>query len=344
MVAWEESAQSDREVPMSSFPIDRSDPLIGKVIDRCVIDRKLEPGDTEGESNYYLAIDTDALNSFKIKILDPAQSENQRAIRRFYRPAQELMRLQHENLISILNMDQEDGHFFIREEYFAGESLGEIIHRDGKSPWKDAARILLQLSSALAHVHSWGIYHQDIRPSNIFIGEQDSVVKLLNFRRRFLMNPSIPGEITEATYFMSPEFTKRGWADESCDLYSLGVLAYYLLTGVRPFEGQSTGEIFNKHLYHTPSSPKIYTADLPQEICYLIDKCLRKDKNERYQSAEEIVNDLQLIIDLYDEEKGESQRRHSRKALQAGLLKKPGGVVNALSGAFSRFFFRESTP
>ncbi|MDF1666190.1 MAG: serine/threonine-protein kinase [Planctomycetota bacterium] len=282
----------------NSSPIDPSDPLIGKVVDGCVLDRKLDHGSTT--SHTYIATHTDLQKSFTIKILDPVQAQSGDALQRFHREAQSVARLDHPNIASIQNVGQEHGYYFIRGEFPDGENLETIIKERGKLPWKKATYILIQAANGLAHAHSKSIIHRDFKPESILVSDDLKVIKLMNF---FLAKQisqatrvSVTGQIVGDPHFMSPEQAGGKETDERSDIYSLGVTYYYLVSAVKPYNGRNPQEIFLKHFFYTPESPKIYTPDLPQEVCDVIRKCLKKKKLERYQSVDEVTNHLLQIL------------------------------------------------
>lgn len=284
--------------------VDKSDPHIGKVIDGCVLDRKLGQG---GMGIAYLATHTELQRPFVIKLLNPTLTSSEDTIQRFYREAQSVAKLNHNNIVAIQNVGHDNGFYFIRMEYVDGVTLESVVRARKKLPWRVASDIIFQTASALAHAHSKGIIHRDIKPENIMFCEGPNVVKVMDFglakHVQSATKVSVTGQIVGTPFFMSPEQAGGKETDERSDIYSLGVTYYYLVSGVKPFNGKNLQEIFLKHFFYTPESPKIYTPDLPQEVCDMIRQCLKKKKAERYQSADDIANDLDQILAAHSDEK-----------------------------------------
>lgn len=296
--------------------VDKSDPHIGKVIDGCVLDRKLGQG---GMGIAYLATHTELQRPFVIKLLNPTLTSSEDTIQRFYREAQSVAKLNHNNIVAIQNVGHDNGFYFIRMEYVDGVTLESVVRSRKKLAWRKASDIIFQTASALAHAHSKGIIHRDIKPENIMFCEGPGVVKVMDFglakHVQSATKVSVTGQIVGTPFFMSPEQAGGKETDERSDIYSLGVTYYYLVSGVKPFNGKNLQEIFLKHFFYTPESPKIYTPDLPQEVCDMIRQCLKKKKAERYQSADDIANDLDQILAAHNEEKSQEAQGEAAEYL-----------------------------
>ena len=275
-----------------------SDPLLGRVIDGCVLDRKLGQG---GMGIAYLATHQELDRQFVIKLLNPSLTGSSDTVQRFFREAQSVARLNHPNIIAIQNVGQDGDFYFIRMEYCDGQTLESMIRARKKLDWNYATMVMSQTAKALAHAHGKGIIHRDIKPENIMVSADGQTVKVMDYglakQVQAATKVSVTGQIVGTPFFMSPEQAGGKPTDARSDLYSVGVTYYYGLTGVKPFNGKNLQEIFLKHFFYTPESPKIYTPDLPEEVCDVIKKCLKKKKKERYQTADELAEDLDRILE-----------------------------------------------
>ncbi|MCW8139429.1 MAG: serine/threonine protein kinase, partial [Planctomycetota bacterium] len=273
-----------------------NDPIIGKVIDACRIQRKLGQG---GMGVVYLAEHESLRQQFVIKILNPALVGAEDTVERFFREAQACAQLNHPGIVAIQNVGQEGEYYFIRMEYIEGKTLEDTIKETNQLEWRRSVDIIVETAEALSHAHQKGMIHRDIKPENIMLTPQGAV-KVMDFglAKHVHSNAkvSVTGQIVGTPFFMSPEQAGGKPTDARSDIYSLGVTLYYMLTGVKPFNGKNLQEIFLKHFFYAPESPKIYNAELPEALCEVVKRCLKKKKKERYQSAKELVKDLRAVL------------------------------------------------
>ncbi len=273
------------------------DPIVGKVIDGCKIQRKLGQG---GMGVVYLAEHESLRQAFVIKILNPALVGAEDTVERFFREAQACAQLNHPGIVAIQNVGQEGEYYFIRMEYIEGKTLEDTIKEKNQLDWRHSVQIIVETADALSHAHQKGMIHRDIKPENIMLTPQGAV-KVMDFGLAKHVHSSakvsVTGQIVGTPFFMSPEQAGGKPTDARSDIYSLGVTLYYMLTGVKPFNGKNLQEIFLKHFFYAPESPKIYNAELPEALCEIVKKCLKKKKKERYQSAKEMVKDLRTVLD-----------------------------------------------
>ncbi|MGE0713311.1 MAG: protein kinase [Planctomycetota bacterium] len=274
-----------------------SDPIIGKTIDGCVVQRKLGQG---GMGVVYLAEHETLKQEFVLKILNPALTGAEDTVDRFFREAQACAQLNHPGIVAIQNVGQEGEYYFIRMEYVEGETLEDRIRQENQLDWREATRMCIEVADALSHAHQKGMIHRDIKPENV-MRTPDGAVKVMDFGLAKHVHSSakvsVTGQIVGTPFFMSPEQAGGKPTDARSDIYSLGVTLYYLVTGVKPFNGKNLQEIFLKHFFYAPESPKIYNDALPESLCEIVKRCLKKKKKERYQSAKALVRDLQAILD-----------------------------------------------
>src|SRR5581483_7293345 len=273
------------------------DPIIGKEIDGCAIVKKIGQG---GMGIVYLAEHTKLRQQYVVKILNPALTAAEDTIQRFFREAQSVARLNHPGIVGIQNVGQEGEYYYIRMEYVDGDTVENIVKEQKKLEWKLATRIIYETAEALSHAHKKGTIHRDIKPENIML-TKNGEVKVMDFglakQVQAATKVSVTGQIVGTPFFMSPEQAGGKTVDARSDIYSLGVSYYYMLTGVKPFNGKNLQEIFLKHFFYQPESPKIHTPDVPENVCEVIRRCLKKKKKERYQSDAHLMKDLQAVLE-----------------------------------------------
>jgi tRNA A-37 threonylcarbamoyl transferase component Bud32/outer membrane protein assembly factor BamB len=278
-------------------PVAIADALIGKEIDGCTIVKKIGQG---GMGIVYLAEHSKLRQQYVVKILNPALTAAEDTVQRFFREAQSVARLNHHGIVGIQNVGQEGDYYYIRMEYVDGDTVENIIKKEHKLDWHLATKIVLDTAEALSHAHKKGVVHRDIKPENIMLTQQGEV-KVMDFglakQVQAATKVSVTGQIVGTPFFMSPEQAGGKTVDARSDIYSLGVSYYYMLTGVKPFNGKNLQEIFLKHFFYQPESPKIHTPDVPENVCEVIRRCLKKKKKERYQSAAHFMKDLQAVLE-----------------------------------------------
>ncbi len=243
----------------------------------------------------YRAEDLKLHRSVALKFLPPELTNNPEAKRRLINEATALSSLQHKNICVIHDIDEtEDGQLFITMEYLEGDTLGKIIEA-GPLPMDRALHIALEVAQGLASAHRHGTVHRDIKPANIIL-TRDHTVKILDFgvadiveREVHAKASSVAGTIA----YMSPEQAREEQVDHRTDIWSLGVVMYEMVTGKHPFGGQyehaAIYAIVNQK--HAPAS--VLRPEIPSAIEKVIDRCLEKSREARYQEMESLVADLQ---------------------------------------------------
>ena len=221
-------------------------------------------------------------------------------IERFYREAKAAGRLSHPSIVTIHEVGESNGRYFIAMEYLEGHTLRDLIQLQGPLPPDRAADIATQILDALDYAHSQGVVHRDIKPDNIHI-LPDGRVKITDFGiARIMTDPAITtdGRIFGTPSYMSPEQIAGRPVDERSDLFSLGVVLYEMLTGRKPFVGDSIVTITYQITTVDPPAPEGISGDLVRVIM----KALAKDVSARYQSAKEMAADIRRAAQRSDTE------------------------------------------
>lgn len=223
------------------------------------------------------------------------EAQRQERINRFLREAKAAGRLSHPNIVTIHEVGIDGGRHYIVMEYLEGENLRERLQRQGAIPLKEAVDITLQVLAALEHAHRMGVVHRDIKPENIHI-LPDGLVKLTDFgiaRIVFEPNITIDGQIFGTPSYMSPEQIEGGEIDQRTDIFSVGVVLYEMLTGRKPFTGESIVTITYNIMHKEPTPP----PGVPYGIERVLMRAMAKRPIDRYASAREMSEDLKRAME-----------------------------------------------
>lgn len=233
-----------------------------------------------------------------VKVLRDEFTTDEEFIKRFAAEAQSAASLTHPNIVSIYDVGHEDNLYYIVMELIKGKTLKQIINEDGKLPWKWSLNIASQIASALETAHRNKIIHRDIKPHNIIITE-DGIAKVTDFGiAKVVSNSTITafGATIGSVHYFSPEHAKGGYTDEKSDIYSLGVVMYEMLTGQVPFDADTAVSVALKHMQEDPIEPMELNPDIPRAVNDIIMKAMQKDTGLRYQSATEMLNDINMAL------------------------------------------------
>ena len=257
------------------------------------IKKKLGQG---GMGEVWLADDTELHRQVALKFLSvPIQSSDELKVR-FKREARIAAQLSHPNIVTLFEVNEYQNMPFIVMEYFAGQSLEGIITRKGL-PVAEVIDIVSQICDGLAHAHGKRIVHRDIKPDNILV-DSNSHVKITDFGIAKLQGSTLltqEGMRIGTPNYMSPQQADGEAVDQRSDIFSLGVVLYELLTGQRPFVGDTTATILYAICHKMPQPLSFYKPDLPAKLQDVIDTVLDKDPETRYQTVGELRNALKRI-------------------------------------------------
>ena len=256
----------------------------------------------------YKAEDTRLKRPVALKFLPEALSRDRRALERFEREAQAASALNHPHICTVHDIDEADGQPFIAMELLEGASLRSRI-QGRPLPIREILDLGVQLADALDAAHAKGILHRDIKPENIFITPRGTA-KLLDFGIAKLVAeqtnekiPTItfpqwataPGMAVGTVAYMSPEQVRGEPLDVRTDLFSFGIVLYEMVTGVKPFGGATSGAVCTEIQTKTPTAPVRLNPDVPGELERIINKALEKEARLRYQSAKDLLVDLERL-------------------------------------------------
>ncbi len=272
-----------------------SAPLVGQSFGKCRLISLIGKG---GMGSVYLAEHLFLKRRVAIKILSRDLSSDPEELARFEKEAIAAARLDHENIVTIHDVDEENGRLFIVMEYVDGEDLDLYLRRKGALPVRRATEIVREVTRALEHAHAAGVVHRDIKPGNVLIGKKGEV-KITDFGLALDVGhkESHGGDYVLGTpFYVSPEQAQGLPADGRSDLYSLGVTFYQMLTGRRPFEGRSPDSVVRKHLEKPRPSPRARRPALARTIEAIVQRLMAIKPEARYASARDLRRDLDLFL------------------------------------------------
>jgi len=283
---------------------------LGKTIGKVRIDKYLAHG---GMAEVYLGTHLTLDRPVAIKVLHGYIEENNDLLMRFQREAKVVAGLRHPNIVQIYDFDAIDGHPYIVMEYLKGPPLNSYLRglhsRNERIPTHQVARLLRALTSALDYAHGQGVVHRDIKPGNVLLhGKADVIpldqpltndveVVLTDFGLVRIVNSASQtdsGMVSGTPAYMAPEQARGDKTDHRTDIYSLGIVLYEMLAGRVPFESDSTLSVIYMHINEPP--PPI--PGISEEVQDVIDRALKKNPDERYQSSREMAVDFFLAIGM----------------------------------------------
>lgn len=310
-----------------------------------------------GMGQVYFARDTQLRRNVALKLLASQLTRDPRGVRRFAQEAQAASALNHPNILTLYDFGEVDGVYYMATEYVEGETVRQRLNQ-GNLGAEEAANIGDQVASALIVAHERGIVHRDIKPANLMV-RNDGIVKLLDFgiakltdeaSRRGLdtiLSVSDAGAVMGTVRYMSPEQARGQVVDGRSDLFSLGVVMYEMLAGQAPFQGETTSDVIAEILKGEPIPLSTAVPGLAPQVEIIVQKAMRKKREERYQSASEMRQDLQefrketefqrklkesATPNSGDTTRGKQALPVARAAARAGLLKAVFALLLIVAG------------
>lgn len=274
--------------------------LTGKVLGEFKLLRKLGRG---GMAEVYLAEQTSLRRNVAVKVLRSEFTSDANYLRRFQQEATAAGTLSHPNIVQVYLIGEQDGVHFIAQEYVQGRNLKEFLARKGPLDLPVALVILKQVAAALQVAGAAGVVHRDIKPENILLNKKGEA-KVADFG---LAQLTLQGEKVALTQvgvtmgtplYMSPEQVNGKPLDIRSDLYSFGVMAYHMLAGKPPFQGESPLAIAVQHLNSQCPPLKSVRPDLPDAVCEFVHKLMAKKRDDRYPDAQTVLQELKQLSRL----------------------------------------------
>jgi len=259
----------------------------------------IEPIGIGGMGAVLKAVDLTLGRTVALKVLPPDLANDDEHLQRFQLEARAAARLDHENIAQVYYCGADSGLHFIAFEYVDGEDLKTLLARSGPPPVDVAIRTMLQIARGLAHAASRGVIHRDIKPSNVIVTAHGKA-KIVDMGLARLEGPAdgvTRSGATLGTYdYISPEQAlEPRSADSRSDIYSLGCTFYHWLTGHSPVPDGTAAKKLHFHQSMQPADPRFYNRSLSDNLVDVLGRMMAKDPMDRYQSPDELVNDLQSI-------------------------------------------------
>ena len=291
-----------------------------------------------------------------VKIMREEMAADEEFKRRFCAESHAIAMLSHPNIVAVYDVSHSDDVEYIVMELVDGITLKQYMDKRGAISWKEALHFTKQITKALAHAHSRGIIHRDIKPQNIML-LKDGTIKVADFGIAALENEmQESGQAVGSIHYIAPEQARGENPDARSDIYSLGIVMYEMLTGRKPYTGETIGEIAVKHMSSLPTMPSDIVPDIPPELERITLKAMSCPINKRYQSANELLDDLDKFTQaqIAQEKKPEyenpavapvrsvsemSREKYSLRRKRSGTVAYMTGVLGGLVLILALFVF-----
>jgi serine/threonine-protein kinase len=243
----------------------------------------------------YLAHDVSLDRPVALKLLPPALAAQPGLRDRFIREARTAAKLAHPNIVAIHAVEEVDDFVFFVMAYVEGETLEERVLARGALPPSEAARVLREIAWALAYAHSHGVVHRDVKPDNVLLDSETGRAMVMDFGiAQVSEGPGMTavGEVLGTAEFMSPEQASGEEVDVRTDVYALGVLGHYVLTGRLPFQGSTVAATLAQHLTQPAPSLTVVAPEVPAPLARIVERCLEKNREARFDDGEKLAEEL----------------------------------------------------
>lgn len=272
------------------------DPLIGTKVGPCRVEARLAAG---GMGVVYRAHHAPTDQSVALKVLAPSLAADQEYVTRFFREAGAAGQIDHPNVVRVIDVGRHQDMYYLVMEFVQGDTLDRTLENDGRMGLERATRLVRDIASGLAAAHRAGIIHRDVKPGNVIVS-RDGRPHLTDFglarHAQTRKGLTIEGTFLGTPEYSSPEQVEGRKLDHRTDLYSLGVTYYHLLSGTLPFLGESPMEIAIKRTKEDPRPLEHALPTADPRACAVVKKLLQRDAAQRYQSATDLMQDLEAIL------------------------------------------------
>ncbi len=250
-----------------------------------------------GMGRVYKAYDAEIREHVALKVLNPEIAADESIIERFRNELKLARRISHRHVCRMFDLGRAEDTTYISMEYVSGEDLKTLLRRIGHLPAGKAVRFAGQVAEGLMEAHRAGVVHRDLKPQNIMIDREGSA-RIMDFgiaRALKAKGMTDPGMIIGTPDYMAPEQFEGKEADQRTDIYALGAILFEMVTSVPPFEGETPLVVAMKHKTEKPRDPREANPQVPEALSRLILRCLEKDREKRFQSAEEVRDGLRAL-------------------------------------------------
>ena len=269
------------------------DPLVGRVLDgRYHVVSRLARG---GMATVYEAVDSRLDRTVALKVMHPGLAEDEEFVSRFIREAKSAARLSHPNVVAVYDQGADDGHVFLAMEHVRGRTLRDLLREVGRLNPRQALEVFEPMLAALGAAHNAGIVHRDVKPENVLLSD-DGHVKVADFGlARAVANATshtTSGILMGTVGYLSPEQVERGIADPRSDVYAAGILLFEMLTGDKPYDGETALQIAYRHVHDDVPPPSSIVRGLPAELDALVVRATSRDPDKRPADAKRFLAEV----------------------------------------------------
>lgn len=255
-----------------------------------------------GMADVYKASDGKLNRSVAVKVLRREYSSDENFINKFKQEAMAAASISSPYVVNVYDVGEEDDINYIVMELAEGITLKELIQQKGKLEIIESIQIAMQIVNGIREAHMHGIIHRDIKPQNVMVSS-DGKAKVMDFGiARAVTAQTITANTVGSVHYISPEQARGSACDERCDIYSIGITMYEMITGRVPFDGESTVAIALAHIKEPITPPSVYDPMIPVSLEKIIMKCTQKKPEFRYSSADELIEDLKKALMTPDED------------------------------------------
>jgi serine/threonine-protein kinase len=301
--------------------------LIGKILNNRY--EILEQIGSGGMAIVYKAKCNKLNREVAVKVIRDEFSSNPDFIKRFNNESQAIAKLSHPNIVSVYDVGCDDSKHYIVMEYINGPTFKKYLNNNSLE-WKEITKLCLEICKGINAAHKKNILHRDIKPQNIMLTE-DNIIKVTDFGiAKFMTDATvtIAGTTLGSTNYFSPEQAKGEKTDIISDIYSLGIILYESITGTLPFKGESAISVAIKHIQEVPEEPINIKPNIPKSLNDIIMKTLEKDKNMRYQTTNELIENLIKILENPNIEIEKNAENQNSKAQDIGKTMAIDAILN----------------
>jgi beta-lactam-binding protein with PASTA domain/tRNA A-37 threonylcarbamoyl transferase component Bud32 len=267
-----------------------ADPLVGRVLEgRYAVQSRIARG---GMATVYLAVDQRLDREVAIKVMHADLARDEDFLRRFIREARSAARLSHPGVVSVYDQGEDAGSWFLVMEYVPGHTLRDLLNERGRLTPREALALLDPVLDALAAAHWNGLIHRDIKPENVLLAD-DGRVKVADFGLARAVATSTSNQDSKVLLgtvaYLAPEQVERSVADARSDVYAIGILLFEMLTGRKPFEGDSAIQVAYQHVHSDVPAPSTLVAGLAPALDLLVQQATARDPDARPDDAGELL-------------------------------------------------------
>jgi eukaryotic-like serine/threonine-protein kinase len=308
--------------------------LGGRVLGSCRLDRELGRG---AMGVVFEATHLSLQRRVAVKVLQPGAREAE-DVAQFLQEARAMARIEHENIVQVHDVGEEAGLHYIVMQFLDGGTVADRLDHERMIPWEDACRLARDAARGLAIAHGKGIVHRDVKPENLMLTSSGQV-KIADFGLAAkATGEDDRSEVMGTPAYMAPETIDGRAVDGRSDIYSLGCTLYAMLTGRRPFEGETAIEVLLKQTKDVATPVSTLTPSVPESVSQLVEKCMAKSPAARYQTADELAGDLEkilsggrprIVVEIEDVMARMQEVSRAEAALPRGVARRPAFAVTA---------------